>query len=142
MENIELAKIRHPLKLTQDQMADLMGCSPVGYKRFEQGGRPILRYISNSAKALSLIEKNGLRCAVRYGDKPAKTSGLISTPSSRNFRSTMVIRDILDRFVVHEVKKIIREVQTLREREEVARIEAESKCIAEAEQERRSKKAA
>lgn len=53
-----------------------------------------------------------------------------------------LIRDILDRFVVHEVKKIIREVQTLREREEADKLEAEEKCRAEAEQERQSKKAA
>jgi transcriptional regulator with XRE-family HTH domain len=60
MENAQLAKIRKQLKLTQEQMADLIGCSPVGYKRFEQGGRPIPRYIANSATALSLIEKKGL----------------------------------------------------------------------------------
>lgn len=53
-----------------------------------------------------------------------------------------LIRDILDRFVVHEVKKIIQEVQTRREREEEAKLEVEAQCLADAENERKSKKAA
>lgn len=44
-----------------------------------------------------------------------------------------LIRDILDRFVVHEVKAIIREVQARREQEEKKRIEAEAQCRADAE---------
>ncbi len=60
MENAQLAKIRKQLDLTQDQMADLMGCDPDNYKRYEQGRREIPRYIENWATALSLIGKKGL----------------------------------------------------------------------------------
>ena len=44
-----------------------------------------------------------------------------------------LVRDILDRFVVNEVKTIIREVQARREQEEKARVEAQRKASAELE---------
>ena len=53
-----------------------------------------------------------------------------------------LVRDILDRFIVHEVKKIVREVQARREQEESDRIAAEAQCRADAERERQDKKAA
>ena len=52
------------------------------------------------------------------------------------------MRDILDRFIVHEFKAIIRDAKARREQEEKDRVEAEAKCKAEAELERQSKIAA
>ncbi len=53
-----------------------------------------------------------------------------------------LIRDILDRFIVHEYKAIVRDVQARQEKEELERKQAEAQCRAEAEQVRQSKMAA
>lgn len=53
-----------------------------------------------------------------------------------------LIRDILDRFIVCEVKEIVREVQARREREENEQITAEAQCKADAKHERQSRIAA
>jgi uncharacterized protein (DUF4415 family) len=53
-----------------------------------------------------------------------------------------LIRDILDRFIAHEVKAIVREVQSRREQEEIKRIEAENLCKANENNERKNRIAA
>lgn len=61
MTGAELAAIR--LKLgnrTQEQMADLLGVSLIGLKRYETDGRPIPSYIARSAKTMELCNKHGL----------------------------------------------------------------------------------
>lgn len=53
-----------------------------------------------------------------------------------------LIRDILDRFVVHEYKAIVRDAQARRGQEEKERLETEAQCKAEAETERLNRIAA
>ena len=53
-----------------------------------------------------------------------------------------LVRDILDRFIVHEFKAIVRDAQARREQEEKERIEAEGQCKLDAELERQNKLAA
>jgi transcriptional regulator with XRE-family HTH domain len=60
MNTNKLAAIRKDLEATQERMAELLGCSLVGYKRFELGMRPIPAYIAVSAKMLAFLHKHGL----------------------------------------------------------------------------------
>lgn len=60
MTGKQLAKHRAAFERTQEQMAALLGCSVVGYKRFETGARPIPAYMAHSVKAFALCEVNGL----------------------------------------------------------------------------------
>lgn len=55
-----LVILRKQLGVTQVQMAKLMGCSLVGYKRFEGGGRPIPDYIGQLAVAMTFCQRQGL----------------------------------------------------------------------------------
>lgn len=61
MNGAELAVIRHKLdNRTQEQMAELLGVSLVGLKRYETDARPIPEYIARSAIALKLCHKENL----------------------------------------------------------------------------------
>lgn len=60
MTGAELAAIRRKLDdRTQEQMAELLGVSLIGLKRYETDGRPIPTYIARSAKAMELCHKHG-----------------------------------------------------------------------------------
>ena len=53
-----------------------------------------------------------------------------------------LVRDILDRFIAHEFKAIVRDAKARREQEENERLEAEKQCKLDAELERQNKLAA
>jgi DNA-binding XRE family transcriptional regulator len=55
-----LAEIRYALGKNQHQMAELLGVSLIGLKRFETDARPIPRYIECSARAVELCAERGL----------------------------------------------------------------------------------
>lgn len=60
MTGEQLARHRATLALTQDGMANLLGCSLIGYKRFETDARPIPAYIAHAVLALAVLAKHGL----------------------------------------------------------------------------------
>lgn len=60
MTGEQLGKHRAALELTQEGMASLLGCSLIGYKRFETDARPIPAYIAHAVIGLSVLSKNGL----------------------------------------------------------------------------------
>lgn len=61
MIGAELAAIRrHIGDKTQEQMAELLGVSLIGLKRYETDARPIPDYIARSAKAMELCYKHNL----------------------------------------------------------------------------------
>ena len=60
MTGEQLVKRRSALALTQEGMASLLGCSLIGYKRFETDARPIPAYIAHAAIALAVLAKHGL----------------------------------------------------------------------------------
>ncbi len=61
MDTHSLKAIRAELDMTQEAMADLLQCDPVGYRRYESGGRSIPSYIARSVHAvLFLHRKNAL----------------------------------------------------------------------------------
>lgn len=57
---MHLTAIRHKMRNTQEQLADLLGVSLIGLKRFESGARPVPPYIERSAKAFELCFEKGL----------------------------------------------------------------------------------
>lgn len=59
----QLRVIQTELGLNHQEMADMLGCSLVSYKRFPVGARPIPTYIARFCIALQLIEKNDLTSA-------------------------------------------------------------------------------
>lgn len=58
MDTTTLKAIRAEIELTQEVMADMLQCDPVGYRRYESGGRAIPDYISRSATALLFLHRN------------------------------------------------------------------------------------
>ena len=61
MTGAELVAIRQRLDArTQEQMAELLGVSLIGLKRYETDARPIPEYIARSATAMELCHKNNL----------------------------------------------------------------------------------
>jgi len=60
MTGEQLTKHRTALALTQDGMAGLIGCSLIGYKRFETDARPIPTYIAHGVLGLAVLAKHGL----------------------------------------------------------------------------------
>jgi len=60
MTGEQLAKHRAALELTQDGMASLLGCSLIGYKRFETDARPIPAYIAHAVVGIAVLAKHGL----------------------------------------------------------------------------------
>ena len=61
MTGEQLAKHRAGMGLTQEGMVELLGCSLIGYKRFETDARPIPAYIAHGVMALVLLAKHGLQ---------------------------------------------------------------------------------
>lgn len=65
MTGAELAAIRKKLDdRTQEKMAELIGVSLVGLKRYETDARPIPDYIAKSARTLEFCHQNGLLSAL------------------------------------------------------------------------------
>ena len=60
MDTDKLKTIRYELDITQEAMADLLQCDPVGYRRYESGGRPIPAYIGRCAELLQFLHQNKL----------------------------------------------------------------------------------
>ena len=61
MTGQELEELRERLGLpTQEAMADLLQCDPVGYRRYATGARPVPRYIERSARLLEFVHQQGL----------------------------------------------------------------------------------
>lgn len=60
MNPTSLAEQRHALDQTQAQMAQLLGCSLIGYKRFETGARPLPDYIAQAMKSFMFCHRHGL----------------------------------------------------------------------------------
>lgn len=60
MDPTRLVGHRHDLNQTQAQMAQLLGCSLIGYKRFESGARPLPDYIAQAVKAFMFCHRHGL----------------------------------------------------------------------------------
>lgn len=54
---------------SQEAMAELLQCDPVGYRRYATGARPIPRYIERSARVLAFVhEKNMLPVLAEWLD--------------------------------------------------------------------------
>lgn len=60
MTGEQLATYRARLGLTQESLVELLGCSLIGYKRFETDARPIPPYIAHAILALVVIANHGL----------------------------------------------------------------------------------
>jgi transcriptional regulator with XRE-family HTH domain len=60
MSPAALESLRDQLGMTQREMAALLQCDYVGYKRYALGSRPIPPYIERSAAALGFIHASGL----------------------------------------------------------------------------------
>lgn len=45
---------------SQEAMADLLQCDPVGYRRYATGARAIPRYIERSARVLEFVHEKGM----------------------------------------------------------------------------------
>jgi hypothetical protein len=57
----ELESLRERLGLaSQEAMADLLQCDPVGYRRYATGARPVPRYIARSAEVLVFVHEQGM----------------------------------------------------------------------------------
>lgn len=57
----ELEALRERIGVdTQEAMADLLQCDPVGYRRYATGQRRVPRYIARSALVLEFVHKQGL----------------------------------------------------------------------------------
>jgi transcriptional regulator with XRE-family HTH domain len=55
----QLEAFRKAIGITQREMAELLQCHHVAYKRYATGARPIPRYIERSAHALVLLRELG-----------------------------------------------------------------------------------
>lgn len=61
MNGEELEAIRERIGVrTQEDMAELLKCDPVGYRRYATGQRSVPRYIERSALVLEFVHKQGL----------------------------------------------------------------------------------
>lgn len=61
MTGKELEALRMRLGLSsQEAMAELLQCDPVGYRRYATGARPVPRYIARSAQVLEFVHQQGL----------------------------------------------------------------------------------
>lgn len=61
MNGVELEALRRRLGVsTQEAMADLLQCDPVGYRRYATGARAVPRYIVRSARMLEFAHSQGL----------------------------------------------------------------------------------
>jgi predicted transcriptional regulator len=55
MDAKQLIQIRAHFDVTQGVMANYLQCDPIGYRRYENGTRPIPRYIARSALLLDFM---------------------------------------------------------------------------------------
>ena len=58
-EELEALRIRIGAP-SQEAMAELLRCDPVGYRRYATGGRTVPRYIERSARVLEFVHQQGL----------------------------------------------------------------------------------
>lgn len=58
-EELEALRVRIGAP-SQEAMADLLRCDPVGYRRYAIGARPIPRYIERSARVLEFVHEKGM----------------------------------------------------------------------------------
>ena len=58
-EELEAVRVRIGAP-SQEAMAELLQCDPVGYRRYATGARPIPRYIERSARVLEFVHEQGL----------------------------------------------------------------------------------
>lgn len=66
MTGHELEELRERLGLpTQEAMAELLQCDPVGYRRYATGARTVPRYIERSAKVLEFVNTQGLLATLK-----------------------------------------------------------------------------
>lgn len=56
----QMRELQKELGLTNQGMADLLGCSKVSYARFPVGSRPIPPYIARLCIAIKVLHHNGL----------------------------------------------------------------------------------
>lgn len=45
---------------SQEAMAELLQCDPVGYRRYATGARAVPRYVERSARVLEFVHEQGL----------------------------------------------------------------------------------
>ena len=61
MTGEELEALRNRIGApSQEAMAELLQCDPVGYRRYATGTRSIPRYIERSARVLEFVHEKGL----------------------------------------------------------------------------------
>ena len=60
MDTNTLKAIRAEIDITQEAMADLIQCDPVGYRRYESGGRPLPAYIERNVKLIHFLHQKKL----------------------------------------------------------------------------------
>lgn len=61
MNGLELEALRIRLGVsTQEQMAQLLCCDFVGYRRYASGSRQVPRYIERSARLLEFVYERGM----------------------------------------------------------------------------------
>ena len=58
-EELEALRVRIGAP-SQEAMADLLQCDPVGYRRYATGARAVPRYIERSARVLEFVHQKGL----------------------------------------------------------------------------------
>ena len=58
-EELEALRVRIRVP-SQEAMADLLQCDPVGYRRYATGARSIPRYIERSARVLEFVHEKGM----------------------------------------------------------------------------------
>lgn len=58
-EELEALRVRIGAP-SQEAMAELLQCDPVGYRRYATGARPIPRYIERSARVLDFVHEKGM----------------------------------------------------------------------------------
>ncbi len=51
---------------SQEAMADLLHCDPVGYRRYATGARAVPRYIERSARVLEFVHQKGLMAQLAH----------------------------------------------------------------------------
>lgn len=58
-EELETLRVRIGAP-SQEAMAELLQCDPVGYRRYATGARTIPRYVERSARVLEFVHERGL----------------------------------------------------------------------------------
>ena len=58
-EELEAVRVRISAP-SQEAMAELLQCDPVGYRRYATGARAVPRYIERSARVLEFVHQKGM----------------------------------------------------------------------------------